>query len=115
MPVIKFGSTINLITIDNLVNLLKVCVGRVIIDIHGADLKKIILNSRYRGLIQSTNAALLSADNKAFLFSLQESKLFPLLKEVLMMNEQLLRATKQDSVTGEDITLIWIAYKKQDC
>lgn len=57
MPVVKFGSTINLITIDNLVNLLKVCVGRISIDIQGADLKKIIRNSRYRALIETTNAS----------------------------------------------------------
>jgi len=45
MPVIKFGGTINQISLENLVNLLKVCQGRVIIDLKGVDILTIFKNS----------------------------------------------------------------------
>lgn len=70
MPLIKFGHTINLVSIDNLVNLLKVCVGRVNIDIQGTNLKSMLLNSRYKQLVEIADASLLSQENKDFLFCL---------------------------------------------
>lgn len=52
MPVVKFGSTIDNVRLDNLINVIKICQERIIIDLKGVDLKKIVLESNHASLIE---------------------------------------------------------------
>lgn len=96
MPVIKFGNTINQISLENLVNLLKVCRGRVLIDLEGVDMMTIFKNSRYNDLIQNKNVESLSVNDRKYIFFLQESRLFQLLRFILANNEEIFKVTNPD-------------------
>lgn len=74
----------------------------------------IFKNSAHHSLVENVKATDLSESDKKYVFFLQESKLFQLLKFVLVNNEEVFKVTKVDSASNEEITLIWIAYKKQD-
>jgi len=54
MPHIKFGHTVDNVSLENLESLLRVCKGKVLIDLQGTDLHKIFINSRHSNLLQAT-------------------------------------------------------------
>lgn len=56
MPIVRFGHTINHVSLENLEGLLRVCQGKVIIDLKGTDLKTIFKNSKHVNLIEHRNA-----------------------------------------------------------
>jgi len=61
------------------------------------------------------NASTLSNLDRKYVFFLQESNLFQLLRFVLVNNEEILKVTKPDVDTNQDETkMIWIAYHKRD-
>lgn len=70
MPVIKFGQTVDQVSLENLVNLLKVCQGRIVIDLQGANLMAIFKNSRHRALVENKEVDTLSSEDKNYIFFL---------------------------------------------
>ena len=111
MPLIKFGHTINNVSLENLESLLKVCKGKVLIDIKETDLKNIFLNSKRADLLGNCD---LSSENNQYLFDLHKSKLTPLLFFILNNNNENLKATIKDSKTGEMVSFAQIAYNERD-
>ena len=75
MPIIRFGATVNEVSLENLENLLRVCKDKVMIDLNGTDLFKIFKKSRYAALLDHNNAYQLSDDDNYYIFNLQKSKL----------------------------------------
>lgn len=57
MPLIRFGPTVNEVSLDNLENLLRVCKDKVLIDLKGTDLYSIFKNSRHHALLDNKNAS----------------------------------------------------------
>ena len=51
MPKIRFGHTIDNVSLENVENLLRVCQNKVVIDLDGTDLKTIMLKSKHSNLI----------------------------------------------------------------
>lgn len=51
MPIVRFGHTINQVRLENVENLLRVCQGKVLIDLRGTDLKTIYEKSRHSNLL----------------------------------------------------------------
>lgn len=92
MPIIRFGHTINQVSLQTLEGLLRVCQGKVIVDLAGTDLKAIFKRSKHANLIEHKNAEQLSEDDNYFLFDLQKSKLYQLLRFVLNENDENLKA-----------------------
>lgn len=108
IPLIKFGPTINNVSLDNISNLLRVCVGKVQIDLEGTDLKGIILKSDYKELFEIKKSfnkneedlteeekKVKTVDNmnqedKEFIFELHHYKMYDLLCFILKSNEELL-------------------------
>jgi len=119
MPVIKFGATVNNVSLENLQNLLRVCEGRVNIDLEGTDLKGIYKQSKYFKLLEYTDAKDMSQQDVDYLFDLKKSKLNLLLSFVLLQNENLLKATittteTQFSDVQKEMTLAKLACRDQD-
>ena len=96
MPVIRFGHTVNDVTLENLEALLRVCKGKIVIDLEGTDLYEMFKYSRYYDLLECTNVEQLSAADNNYLFDLYKSGLYPLLSFILTHNNQNLKAMTDD-------------------
>lgn len=93
MPVIKFGSTINNVSLDCLQNLLRVSKDKVLIDLSGVNLKGIYSKSNYNKLLEYKDVSSMESSDKDYLFDLYYFKLYQLLSFLLSENECLLDAT----------------------
>lgn len=111
IPLIKLGATVNNVSLECLSNLLRVCVGKVEIDLVGTDLKRIYQRSRQAKLLEYRNAADMTEDDRRYLFELHQYKMYRLLTFVLKSNEELLNATNPDM---RDQTFGQIAYELKD-
>lgn len=60
MPLIRFGHTVNQVSLNSLENFLRVCLGKVKADLEGTDLKTIFKKSRHAALLDHQNAKSLS-------------------------------------------------------
>ena len=85
-PLIKFGQTIDNVSLENLESLLRVCEGKVTIDLNGTDLKKIFMSSRRANLITTSDVKSLSSEDKQYLFDLYKQKSYQLLFFILNNN-----------------------------
>lgn len=113
MPVIRLGYTVNHVSLYYLENFLRVCHGKVIADLEGTDLKRIIKRSKHAALLDNKDAKDLSKEDNAYLFSLQRYKLNQLLFFLLSENDENLKATMQGA-TDESTTLALIAFRESD-
>jgi hypothetical protein len=57
MPLIRFGATVDEVSLENLENLLRVCKDKVLIDLQGTDLYTIFKKSRHAALLDHRNAS----------------------------------------------------------
>ena len=114
MPIIRFGHTVNKVSLANLESLLRICKNKVNIDLKGTDLHSIFSRSRHHALLTTKNASHLSEVDTKYLFDLQKSQMDQLLAFVLSQNDENLRATTLHAATHERRTLSMIAYKERD-
>lgn len=91
-------------------NLLRVCEGKVTIDLTGTDLTSIYSRSFYSKLLEYSKAEDIEAEDKEYLFELQKTKLNLLLSFLLSQNENLL-AAKHPTL---NLTLGQIAQRNND-
>ena len=99
MPIIRFGHTVNDVSLENLEQLLRVCKGKIIIDLNGTNLFDMLNRSRYYNLLYCKNATELSDIDKKYLFELYKSGLYQLLFYVLNQNDENLKAVEEDPET----------------
>ena len=99
MPIIRFGHTVNDVSLENLEQLLRVCKGKIIIDLNGTNLFDMLNRSRHYNLLYSKNATELSDIDKKYLFELYKSGLYQLLFYVLNQNDENLKAVEEDPET----------------
>jgi hypothetical protein len=72
MPVIRFGHTINDVSLENLEAMLRVCKDKIIIDLDGTDIYTMFKNSRYHKLLECKNVEQLSEMDKNYMFELHK-------------------------------------------
>lgn len=70
MPLIRFGSTLNSVSLENIESLLRVCHGKVKIDLNGTDLKSIFQRSKHAKLLVESDCKNLSENDHNYLFEL---------------------------------------------
>lgn len=113
MPIIRFGHTINNVSLENLESLLRVCKGRILIDLEGTDLEIIYKKSKHGALLYTEDIKDLPEDDRLYIFDLVKQKSFPLLTFILKHNEENLKAVTT-STSGEERTLALVAYHERD-
>lgn len=113
MPIIRFGHTINNVSLENLESLLRVCKGRILIDLEGTDLEIIYKKSKHGALLYTEDIKDLPEDDRLYIFDLVKQKSFPLLTFILKHNEENLKAVTTSS-SGEERTLALVAYHERD-
>lgn len=69
-PTICFNHTINNVSLQNLESLLRVCSGKIEIDISGANLENIFKRSVYASLLVNKNSDNLSKSDNEYIFQL---------------------------------------------
>lgn len=114
MPIIRFGHTVNDVSLENLEGLLRVCKGKIIIDLDGTDLYTMFKNSKHSNLLECKNALELSTVDNDYLFELQRSGLNQLLFFILDHNNENLKAETEDPETKEMWTFALMAYHRRD-
>lgn len=72
MPVIRFGTTINNVSLDNIENLLRVCHGKVRIDLQGTDLIRTFKRSRHYRLVEDDDIGNLEEEDRQYIFYLYQ-------------------------------------------
>jgi hypothetical protein len=70
MPLIRLGHTINNVNLSGLENFLRVCRGKVVVDLNGTDLGGIFERSSHAALIKAQSAKNLSKADRDYLFNL---------------------------------------------
>lgn len=96
MPIIRFGYTVDNVSLENLESLLRVCKGKILIDLHGTDLEAIYKKSRHAALLDTKDVKDLSHEDNQYIFDLLKSKLYALLSFVLRYNQENLKAKTMD-------------------
>lgn len=86
MPIIRFGHTANNVSLENLESLLRVCHGKILIDLQGTDLENIYKKSRHVALLENKDINNLSKEDSAYIFDLLKSRLYQLLSFILSYN-----------------------------
>lgn len=114
MPVIKFGNTIDLVSLQSLLNLIKICQDRIVIDITGTNMEEKFKRSKYASLITEKDASKLTDEVKDYMFDLQKQGMTLLLIFLLKTNDELLNATKYNMFLKRDMTFIDMALDDQD-
>ena len=114
MPIIRFGHTVNDVSLENLEGLLRVCKGKIMIDLKGTDLYRMFKDSKHSNLLECRNASDLSAEDNEYLFELQKSGLYQLLFFILNYNNENLRAETEDPETKQKWNFALMAYHRRN-